>query len=186
MGMPDAESLAFAHQLDDIFYPLQSSILSATLASLLLFALSGYGARQARKRGWRVLPFHLASALGLIGFFGIVLTSLITSHVIVRASVEKIDAILSGRPKKITVDGQAVTDAQGLLASLRNYQSHLPPSDHARSLPRDYLLHVETSEDGMTLILRRNDRHAYEYWLSDPAFKTTDTGPIGHIETAVL
>jgi len=186
MAMPDAESVAFAHQLDDIFYPLQSAILSATLLSLLLFAFGGYGARLASQKGWRTLPFYLACALGLTGFFGITIASLVTSHFIVRASVEKLDAIFSGRLKTISVDGKAVADAQGLLDALRNYQSHLPPADHGQPLPRDYRLHVETSEGGMSLILRRNAKHAHEYWLSDPTFKMTDVGPVGHIETAAL
>jgi len=186
MYQPDADSLALAHQLDDIFYPLQSAILWATLVSLIIFACGGYGLREARKHGWRTLPFHLAIVLGLFGFFGITIASLITSHLIVRASVEKVDAIFSGKLRRITIDGHAIADEQGLFDALRNYQSHLPPSDHAQSLPRDYLVRTETSEGSMTLILRRNDRHAHEYWLADPTFKMTNVGPIGNIETAAL
>jgi len=186
MAMPDAESIAFAHWLDDIFHPLQPAIVLATLLSLLLFACGIYGTRVARQSGQLILPFYLASALGLMSFFGITIASLVTSHFIVRASVEKLDAIFSGRLKKITVDGHAVADDRGLFQALRNYQSHLPPADHGQPLPHDYLLHVETSEGRLSLILRRNAKHAHEYWLSDPTFKMTDDGPVGHIETAAL
>jgi len=134
------------------------------------------------------MPSKIFYFIPLFILFGLFLVNLPTSMEDSRQNKEaagRIEAVLNGTLKLITVDGQLMEKPEDLFVALKEFRHVMPtPSHSRRSFSHVFEIRVESSTGSTSLTLHRTTEPNI-YWVGDRCYRNA-AWQIGFVKTSAL